>query len=266
MRQLRPVNALERSRVEVERLGHLNDADLVTDMHAARPGGADEWVVTRGYEAYQQIAWRVPPLWPALPLLYLPPVAAVGRAVYRRVADSRACRVPSPQQAGVGRLGVALRWSAKPLLAIGVLLLTGQCLFGALRVQLAWPIACYPLFDDIREPVMHWPEFKAIAANGQETVLDDDPIRDTLGDARYVPFFRRLIATPFDADDAREVVTELVRTWRSTGALPADESVLQRIVVTRATYELTGPERPAEPVATEPIADFAWSEVAGRDG
>lgn len=55
------------------------------DMHAVDARGR----VTAGYRAYQQIAWRVPLLLLAAPWMYLPPIAAVGTRIYRRVADGR---------------------------------------------------------------------------------------------------------------------------------------------------------------------------------
>jgi len=59
------------------------------DMHAVRGDGQ----LFAGYEAYQQIAWRIPLLWLFAPIMYLPPVAWLGRRVYRRIADSRDCEV-----------------------------------------------------------------------------------------------------------------------------------------------------------------------------
>ena len=49
-----------------------------------------------GYATYQQIAWRIPLLWIAAPVLYLPPVAWAGRRIYRRIADSRRCTPVAP--------------------------------------------------------------------------------------------------------------------------------------------------------------------------
>ena len=96
--QLKLINALDRAAVEAEGLGHLADADLMQDMHVAWQGPKDppDWQVAKGYASYQQIAWRVPLLWPLLLVIYLPPVAALGRWVYRRVADSRSCNIPQP--------------------------------------------------------------------------------------------------------------------------------------------------------------------------
>ena len=60
----------------------------------------DVWAVDgsrarSGFAAYRMIAARVPVLWPLVPVMALPPVASLGQRVYRRVADSRACLVPS---------------------------------------------------------------------------------------------------------------------------------------------------------------------------
>jgi predicted DCC family thiol-disulfide oxidoreductase YuxK len=54
------------------------------DMHAVRSGR-----LTRGFDAYREIARSLPLGWMVLPLVYLPPVARVGRRWYRIVADRR---------------------------------------------------------------------------------------------------------------------------------------------------------------------------------
>jgi len=67
----------------------ITDEMLAHDVWAV--DGSHAW---SGYAAYRIIAARVPVLWPLVPLLALPPVAWVGQRVYRRVADSRDCRLP----------------------------------------------------------------------------------------------------------------------------------------------------------------------------
>ena len=39
----------------------------------------------KGYDAYRAMAFRLPVLWPVLPLLFLWPVPQVGRRIYRSV-------------------------------------------------------------------------------------------------------------------------------------------------------------------------------------
>lgn len=57
----------------------------IRDMHTVSRRGE----ARAGYAAYQALAWRLPLTLPFAWILYLPPVAAVGRRVYRRVADRR---------------------------------------------------------------------------------------------------------------------------------------------------------------------------------
>ncbi len=140
---LKPVSAFDRRRFTDLGLGHLEDAALMTDMHAAERGAKAAWRVTRGFEAYQRIAWRVPLLWPTLPLVYLPPVVAIGNRVYRRVADTRACTVPIAAKSPASS---PAHWSVVPLVVVAVAILAAQVFVGIGRLHDSWPVACYPLF------------------------------------------------------------------------------------------------------------------------
>ncbi len=42
-----------------------------------------------GFRAFRQIAHHLPPLWPLVPIAYLPGAASIGDRVYRRIADKR---------------------------------------------------------------------------------------------------------------------------------------------------------------------------------
>ena len=117
---LQQISAFDRDTIEQYGLGHLEDAALMRDMHAAERGGDREWYTTCGFEAYQRIAWRVPLLWGTLPIVYFPPVAAMGKRVYRHVADNRACSVPIARDPNQPPL---LRWTAMPLWLVTVLVL-----------------------------------------------------------------------------------------------------------------------------------------------
>lgn len=140
------VSAFQRDEIDHMGLGHLSDDALMRDMHAGERTPAREWRVTKGYQAYQRIAWRVPLLWPTLPLVYLPPVVALGERVYRRVADTRACAVPlRGSRGGAAKEG----WSATPLLAIASLLLAIGVVAGLGRAHLDSPLGSLP--TDTRE-------------------------------------------------------------------------------------------------------------------
>jgi hypothetical protein len=130
---------------------------------------------------------------------------------------------------------------------------------GAARIHKAWPIACYPLFDQIETRKVVWPEFEGLSAAGDTTVLDDDPIREALGDARYVESMRRFVAKPFKEDECRKVLARFVDVWRAAGAMP--EEGVETIRVALSTYELTGPARPKAPTQVAPLMDAPYVSV-----
>ena len=270
LQSLKPVNALDREAVEAEGLGYLDDAALMKDMHAAwkvepnsGEGPSSEWKSAKGYDAYQHITWRVPLLWPLIPFIYLPPVAAIGWNVYRRVADSRACTIPSVPQSQEKPSSIwAPSWRWRPLMVVATIILGTQCLLGAGRMHKSWPLACYPLFDQIAERTVVWPEFYAIDSEGKETYLDDDTIRDKLGEARYVESMRRFILTPLDEQAARTMLGSFSKAWLEDDSLP--ESA-ESIRISLATYELTGPQRPKEPIEEEPLMQVDLKEIKAID-
>jgi hypothetical protein len=60
-------------------------------MHVVTP---DHRHVYHGFAALRWLAWRLPLLWPVLPLLYLPGVPALGQRLYLWVARNRFRLVP----------------------------------------------------------------------------------------------------------------------------------------------------------------------------
>jgi predicted DCC family thiol-disulfide oxidoreductase YuxK len=61
-------------------------------MHVV--SGSRTW---SGFEACRMLAGRSPLLWVLVPVLYLWPVTAIGRRVYRWVAENRACTPDFPR-------------------------------------------------------------------------------------------------------------------------------------------------------------------------
>jgi predicted DCC family thiol-disulfide oxidoreductase YuxK len=45
--------------------------------------------VAGGFDAFRTLAWTLPPLWPLVPLLYVPGVPWIGRRAYRAIARNR---------------------------------------------------------------------------------------------------------------------------------------------------------------------------------
>lgn len=72
---------------------------LLEEMHLLTP---DRRRVYHGFAAFRWMAWRLPPLWPLAPFLYLPGVPRLGQAVYLWIARHRFQLVPC--RGGVCRL------------------------------------------------------------------------------------------------------------------------------------------------------------------
>jgi len=77
----------------------LDPAKLLEEMHIVPVAGAPR----AGFRAYRWMAWRLPPLWPAVPFLYLPGATWLGNRLYRWVAKHRYQLVPC--EGGVCKVG-----------------------------------------------------------------------------------------------------------------------------------------------------------------
>jgi predicted DCC family thiol-disulfide oxidoreductase YuxK len=51
-----------------------------------------------GFDAYRVAAKHMPAFWLVLPLLFIPPIPAIGRRVYARIAGRRYCILPPVSQ------------------------------------------------------------------------------------------------------------------------------------------------------------------------
>jgi predicted DCC family thiol-disulfide oxidoreductase YuxK len=69
----------------------LAQAPLADEMHLLTPDGSG---VYHGFAAFRWLAWRLPALWPAAPLLHLPGVPALGQKLYLWIARNRFRLVP----------------------------------------------------------------------------------------------------------------------------------------------------------------------------
>lgn len=63
----------------------LSEEELDKSMHIRLPNGTYQ----KGFDAFRAMAWHLPPLWPAVPLLYVPGVPLIGRRIYAKIAASR---------------------------------------------------------------------------------------------------------------------------------------------------------------------------------
>lgn len=83
--RIRPLD-LHRDEAEVSRRAPgLSHEDMMEAMRLITPGGR----VYAGFFAFRQAAWLLPPLWPTVPLWYLPGMSRLGPAMYARIARRR---------------------------------------------------------------------------------------------------------------------------------------------------------------------------------
>jgi predicted DCC family thiol-disulfide oxidoreductase YuxK len=64
---------------------------LLEEMHLLTPDGGR---VYHGFAAFRWMAWRLPPLWPVAPFLYVPGIPWLGQRLYLWVARNRFHLVP----------------------------------------------------------------------------------------------------------------------------------------------------------------------------
>jgi len=242
------VNALDEEALRQHGLHGLDRQALLVDMHAV--SGTRVW---RGYDAYRAMAWRIPLLWPVAPILSLWPVTAIGRRIYRHVADARSCEIGAGSQRGAP----ALRSMAAPagtlaVTLVGGFLLLGNTYFGLRTQSSAWPLACYPTFRQ----VITIPEYSTlrvavIDAVGQERWLDDRSMEQRATTGRW----NNLLGSILSARDEGTRRQRLIALWQLW--LRQDPS-LARIKLVRF-YKVTRSTHPAgEAAAAGEREELVW--------
>jgi predicted DCC family thiol-disulfide oxidoreductase YuxK len=252
---IRFVNALDRQGLEREGLAWLDEQAVVHDVHV---------VVGRraflGYEAYRRAAYRIPVLWAAIPLLYLAPVAGAGHRLYRRVADSRRCRLRQPATdppAKQSRMPVAMTAAVGALVA--ALLINGvvglRSSSASARSVNGWPVASYPSFAGVGNSTVEFLEAYAPTRNGLERV----DLRGRLGFMSSGQFYGMLDSVMNGKRGAERVaaITALVRYARPTDR---EGRPVTRLVIRREFKDLD-PDRLGRVLHVEHIQDVT---VAGR--
>jgi predicted DCC family thiol-disulfide oxidoreductase YuxK len=196
------VNALDRPQLEADRLAWLDQDALMQEMHVVV--GKRAW---RGFDAYRAWLKRMPALWPLLPILYLWPVTRLGRAVYRRVAESRACQLIDKANSLPPLRPKSLRWTT----AVGGALFYVSVLFAVGKVH-SWPLSAYPNFEDLDEPQVNILTIVTENAKGEDNEVR--PIRqqalEEFGAERLMGLQNRLLAI----DDRTERTERLRAFWQ----------------------------------------------------
>jgi predicted DCC family thiol-disulfide oxidoreductase YuxK len=196
------VSAQEASEAELLPAG-ANLADLLAEIHVFTPSRT-----FKGFDAYRRLAWRIPFLWPALPLLYLPPVSLVGRHAYRRVSEHRRCHVASKPR-GVGRPILPRgAWTLAPT-AVGAIIVTLALVAAGTDKVNGWPVALYPTFAGFHIPQSSRLSVVRLTPTGAPTTISLKSCFKWMPSDRYAGLVRSTISRA--RDGRRDVIGTLIR-------------------------------------------------------
>jgi predicted DCC family thiol-disulfide oxidoreductase YuxK len=199
------VNALDEKAIADHGLHWMDFAALLKDMHAVV--GMKSWT---GFSAYRMLARRIPVLWPAVPLLYLWPIAMVARRVNRHVADARQCSMPCEPSLTAWEREGRLALGSRPVTVIGSLLLLGNIIVGAGDIHFSWPLAAYPSFAGLAGPEAHALEVAVLNATGDVIPLNDQTMRQKMAPERFLG----LVGPILSANDDTQRRIRLQALWR----------------------------------------------------
>jgi predicted DCC family thiol-disulfide oxidoreductase YuxK len=162
--------------------------EMLSEIHLF----SDSEVLT-GFVAYRRLAWRIPILWPAVPLLYLGPVEALGRRVYAAVASRRTCEVAPRRRAAPTARAPKARWTLVPTLVASVILVGA---LGAIATdrESAWPIALYPTFAKLALPQVDDLRVVETSRGGEKRTISLRPCLSWMQADHYYEAMRAAIA------------------------------------------------------------------------
>jgi predicted DCC family thiol-disulfide oxidoreductase YuxK len=197
------VNALDDAALAAHGLTWLDGNAILADMHAVV--GQKTW---KGFAAYRALSYRMPIFWVLLPLLYMPPIPALGNWIYRRVADSRTCSVPQPVPQGMTAMDAMPVWRSRPLVMFSVFLIAVNIPFGVAGIKSAWPFACYPTFEAILGLQRQNLEIVPLTATGEAVSLNR-ALKDKIPSNSYRGLVRHILT---DSEEAVKVDGDLGQT------------------------------------------------------
>jgi predicted DCC family thiol-disulfide oxidoreductase YuxK len=234
-RRVAYVNALDQDAVKERELGWLESSALMKDMHVVVR--STKWT---GFAAYRALASRIPLLWPALPFLYLWPIPAIGSWIYRRVADSRTCRIAQPTfRAEVGRKADG---AVAGIMAVGGFLVLGNLFMSVGNIGYAWPLAAYPSFEGIAGPKTDSIEILVVSSTGGMIPLNaEQSIWQELQKTRFLGLVGQILSAKTD-EQRRIRLMALWRLWAAGDSMVRQADAIRFYRVTVWTI----PERRGE--------------------
>jgi len=179
------------------------DVDVTRLEHemAAISGGGTYF----GFSAYRAISWRIPILWPALPVLYLPGASRIGDGLYGQVSRRRhgICRI-DPQPSGqVGDDRRVHARGAAACLAIAAFLLS----WWITHIEF-YPFTTMKMFAAMNEPLGRISYIKPIVIyeDGEAAPAHFERWIGAMADGRY----RRVVTFPFDDRQNADVTSQFL--------------------------------------------------------
>jgi predicted DCC family thiol-disulfide oxidoreductase YuxK/uncharacterized membrane protein len=225
--------------------------DAVTDIVLER--SADRWA---GFEAYRHLSLRIPGLWPFVPFLSMPPVAWVGRRVYRRVADHRACSLTTP----VPELPAPERsWRAAA--TVGSFLVYVLVLSSIAKYH-SWPFAGYPTFEDL----LTKPEVSVLFLEAERpdgTKVSSDALLDRLLPRMSPERYHSVLIKVFTAEDPDDQRRRLAALWCRALEERPDLATLDNIRFHRALVSTRPDNWGQPPLSKQHLTDVPKVLCAG---
>ncbi len=241
------VNAMDSREIKDHGLDWLPSQDLLVDMHAV--AGRRVW---KGYASYRALTSRIPFFWPLVPLFWFLPVAWVGRKIYRRVADTRACAIPAKITTTP-----AERINIRPVSFVAVFLLAANIFCGFGRIELGWPFACYPTFAYGWGPEKSSLAIDTVASGGRSTPAELGGLIDKFSPERFWGLQSRILALK----DENEKKERLTAFWK---VCAENDPELRKFSAVRFYREAltTDPERRHEnPLRRELLYEINVGEI-----
>lgn len=234
--------------------------------------------ITVGYDAYVQMARRTMVLWPLGFIMGLKPVAAAGRKLYRRVADSRRCALPTIGSKRDAPRQMRAAW----IHLVGILFAAGQfCVTGSDFIAphcqrflsskqwfspvaqfvngvatCRWPFDLYPTFAGKTASQVDTVEYRWVGLDGAERVASPTAYWETFQN----PGLTWYVMTEFGQDQAggpnQTKSLDLARAlWRAEKPDLRESAVGLRLY--RVQYRLDGgPDSLARLVSQTPAYTF----------
>jgi len=198
------VNALDHDGLATHGLTWLDSGAPMRDMQVVV--GRNVWT---GFASYRKWMTRLPLFWMTVPLMYLLPIAFLGKRIYRRVADLRTCNIAD----GPVRTTVIARQSLLATSVVGSLLVYLAILSAVAKLQ-SWPLAAYPSFEDIDQPEVT--VLTMVAQRSDGIITEINPIKhDSLTQLppQRLMGLQNSLLNAADKDDQRRRLEAFWRLW-----------------------------------------------------